>query len=119
MTLYSHLGTTAILALVPFAIIAGTSFAKIAMVLHMLSRALGAPGIPPASVITALAAVVSMFVMAPVASEMTEAVQLAFGGEYRKESLFFTPDEVNQIGGATGQGGAQPDHVGQEGKVEQ
>jgi outer membrane receptor protein involved in Fe transport len=38
----------------------------------------------------------------------TEAVQLAFGGEYRKESLFFTPDEVNQIGGATGQGGAQP-----------
>jgi outer membrane receptor protein involved in Fe transport len=38
----------------------------------------------------------------------TEAVQLAIGGEYRKESLFFRPDEVNQVGGATGQGGAQP-----------
>jgi outer membrane receptor protein involved in Fe transport len=38
----------------------------------------------------------------------TEAVQLAVGGEYRKESLFFTPDEVNQVGGATGQGGARP-----------
>jgi outer membrane receptor protein involved in Fe transport len=38
----------------------------------------------------------------------TEAVQLAIGGEYRNESLFFTPDEVNQVGGATGQGGAQP-----------
>jgi outer membrane receptor protein involved in Fe transport len=38
----------------------------------------------------------------------TEAVQLAVGGEVRKESLFFTPDEVNQVGGATGQGGAQP-----------
>ncbi len=36
----------------------------------------------------------------------TEAVQLAFGGEYRKESLYFQPDEVNQVGGATGQGGA-------------
>jgi type III secretion protein R len=72
-----HLGVTALLALTPFAVIAGTSFAKIAMVLHMLSQALGARGIPPTSVITALAAVVSMFVMAPVASEMTEAVQLA------------------------------------------
>ncbi|MGD8898004.1 MAG: TonB-dependent receptor, partial [Acidobacteriota bacterium] len=38
----------------------------------------------------------------------TEAVQIAVGGEYRNESLFFTPDEVNSVGGATGQGGAQP-----------
>ncbi|MGD8896545.1 MAG: TonB-dependent receptor plug domain-containing protein, partial [Acidobacteriota bacterium] len=38
----------------------------------------------------------------------TEAVQVALGGEYRKESLFYTPDEVNQVGGATGQGGASP-----------
>jgi type III secretion protein R len=66
MSLYSHLGTTALLALAPFAIIVGTSFAKIALVLNILRSALGAPGIPPASVITALAAVVSMFVMAPV-----------------------------------------------------
>jgi iron complex outermembrane recepter protein len=35
----------------------------------------------------------------------TEAVQLAFGGEVRKESLFVTPDLVNTIGGAAGQGG--------------
>ncbi|MCG6922230.1 MAG: TonB-dependent receptor [Acidobacteria bacterium] len=38
----------------------------------------------------------------------TEAVQVAVGGEYRNESLFFTPDEVNQFGGATGAGGASP-----------
>ena len=74
-----HLGVTALLALVPFAIIAGTSFAKIALVLSILRRALGASSIPPASVITALAAVVSMFVMAPVATEISEAVQLAAG----------------------------------------
>jgi type III secretion protein R len=72
-----HLGVTALVALAPFAIIAGTSFAKIALVLSILRSALGAPGIPPASVITALAAVVSMFVMAPVASEMADAVQIA------------------------------------------
>lgn len=74
---FDHLGVTALLALAPFAVIAGTSFAKIALVLHILRSALGAPSIPPASVITALAAAVSMFVMAPVASEMADAVQLA------------------------------------------
>jgi len=72
-----HLGVTALVALAPFAIIAGTSFAKIALVLNILRSALGAPGIPPASVITALAAVVSMFVMAPVATEMADSVQLS------------------------------------------
>jgi outer membrane receptor protein involved in Fe transport len=38
----------------------------------------------------------------------TEALQVAFGAEVRKESLFFIPDEVNQVGGATGQGGPEP-----------
>lgn len=74
---FDHLGVTALVALAPFAIIAGTSFAKIALVLSILRSALGAPGIPPASVITALAAVVSMFVMAPVASEMSDSVAQA------------------------------------------
>jgi type III secretion protein R len=78
--LFDHLGVTALLALAPFAIIAGTSFAKIALVLSILRSALGSPGIPPASVITALAAAVSMFVMAPVASEMVDALQATATG---------------------------------------
>jgi type III secretion protein R len=68
-----HLGLTALVAMAPFAIIAGTSFAKIAVVLGLMRSALGAPGVPPASVITALAAVLSIGVMAPVAAEMADA----------------------------------------------
>jgi len=73
----NHLGLTALLALAPFAIIAGTSFAKIAVVLSMMRSALGAPGVPPASVVTALAAVLSIGIMAPVATEMADAAALA------------------------------------------
>lgn len=38
----------------------------------------------------------------------SEGIQVAFGGEVRKESLFITPDEVNTVGGAAGQGGPLP-----------
>jgi type III secretion protein R len=76
-TLFSHLGLTALLAIAPFAIIAGTSFAKIAVVLGLVRSALGAPGVPPTSVITALAVVLSLGIMAPVASEMADAAEVA------------------------------------------
>ncbi|MDD5305772.1 MAG: EscR/YscR/HrcR family type III secretion system export apparatus protein [Deltaproteobacteria bacterium] len=72
-----HLGVTALLILVPFVIIAGTSFAKIALVLGILRSALGAPGVPPASVLTAVSVVLSMFVMAPVASEISTSLPTA------------------------------------------
>jgi len=76
-TLFSHFGLTALVAIAPFAIIAGTSFAKIAVVLGLMRSALGAPGVPPASVITALAAVLSLGIMAPVVSEMADAAETA------------------------------------------
>jgi type III secretory pathway component EscR len=71
----SHLGVTALVALLPFVAIAGTSFAKIALVLMFVRSALGAPGVPPTTVVTALAVAVSMFVMAPVATEMSDAAR--------------------------------------------
>jgi type III secretion protein R len=73
--MFSHLGIMALAAIAPFALIAGTSFAKIAVVLHLMRSALGAPGVPPASVITALAVVLSLGIMAPVASEMADAAE--------------------------------------------
>jgi type III secretion protein R len=76
-TVFSHFGLMALVAIAPFAIIAGTSFAKIAVVLGLVRSALGAPGVPPASVITALAAVLSLGIMAPVVSEMADAAELA------------------------------------------
>jgi type III secretion protein R len=71
----THIGTTAVLALLPFVVIAGTCFAKIAVVLGIARSAFGAPGVPPASVLTALAAVMSLFVMAPVTAEVAGSLE--------------------------------------------
>ncbi len=38
----------------------------------------------------------------------TENIDIAFGAHVRKEGLFFRPDIINAVGGAAGQGGAQP-----------
>ena len=74
-TWLSHAGLMGLFALAPFLVIAGTSYAKIAVVLGMMRSALGAPGVPPASVVTALAAALSLGVMAPVAAEMADAAE--------------------------------------------
>ncbi|MCP4604949.1 MAG: flagellar biosynthetic protein FliP [Proteobacteria bacterium] len=79
-SLLSHFGVTAALAFLPFLAIAGTSFIKIALVLSILRSALGAPGVPPTSVLTALAAILSMFIMAPVGAEMADALELTAKG---------------------------------------
>jgi len=61
------------LALAPFVLIMLTSFVKISVVLSILRNALGTQQVPPNSVITGLAFVLSMFVMVPVANQMYEA----------------------------------------------
>ncbi len=70
--LLTALGLSA-LALVPFALVVTTSFAKIAVVLSILRSALGTQNVPPNLVLAALAVILSGFVMAPVAAEMSEA----------------------------------------------
>lgn len=67
------LGTTAALILLPLLVIAGTSFLKFSVVFGILRSAFGAPGVPPSTVLTALAAVLSLFVMAPVGTRVWEA----------------------------------------------
>ena len=62
------------LALAPFVLIMLTSFVKIAVVLSILRNALGTQQVPPSTVITGLAFVLTLFVMAPVAERMYEAV---------------------------------------------
>jgi len=59
----------ALLALVPLALMTATSFAKIAVVLSLLRNALGVPDVPSGALVTAFAALLSVFVMAPVARE--------------------------------------------------
>lgn len=61
------------LAMAPFVVIMLTSFVKIAVVLSILRNALGTQQVPPSTVITGLAFVLSLFVMAPVAERMYDA----------------------------------------------
>ena len=61
------------LSLLPFAFIVGTSFAKISIVFSLLRNAIGAGNVPSGTIVSALAAILTLFVMHPVAVEATEA----------------------------------------------
>jgi flagellar biosynthesis protein FliP len=76
-SLLSNLGIMSALAALPVLIVAGTSFLKISVVLGLLRSAVGAQDVPPTLVITALSAVLTLFVMAPVAEEMFFAAESA------------------------------------------
>jgi type III secretion protein R len=60
----------AALSLLPFVLVMMTSFVKIAVVLSILRNAIGSPQVPPTMVVTGLAFVLSIFVMAPVGSQV-------------------------------------------------
>ena len=76
----------AILALLPFLLVMVTSFVKIAVVLSILRTAIGVQQAPPNQVITGLAMILSLYVMAPVAIEAWEAskpsIDLMEAGEF-------------------------------------
>lgn len=63
-----------ILALLPFLLIMVTSFVKVAVVLSLLRTAIGAQSVPPNQVITGLAIVLSIYIMAPVGMQIYEEV---------------------------------------------
>ncbi len=60
----------AAMALIPFAILMLTSFSKIAVVLSIARSAMGTQQIPPSTVLTGLAVILSVHVMAPVFADM-------------------------------------------------
>jgi type III secretion protein R len=57
-------------AVLPLLLIAATSFAKLTIVFSLLRNALGAQDVPSGAVVTALAAILSAYVMTPVAAQM-------------------------------------------------
>jgi len=65
----------AALSLLPFVLVMITSFVKIAVVLSILRSALGTPQIPPTLVITGLAVILSVYVMAPTGAQVHEAIK--------------------------------------------
>jgi len=60
----------AAMAVIPFAILMLTSFSKVAVVLSIARSAMGTQQIPPTTVLTGLAVILSVHVMAPVFEEM-------------------------------------------------
>ena len=69
----AHIGILAFLAVVPFLVVACTSFAKVAVVLGITRNALGGQGVIPVTVITAISAVITLFIMGPVVDDMLDA----------------------------------------------
>lgn len=65
----------AAMSIAPFVLLLMTSFVKIAVVLSILKAALGTPQIPPSQVITGLALILTIYVMAPTAERMFKAAE--------------------------------------------
>lgn len=79
----------AALALLPFLLIMVTSFVKVAVVLSLLRTAIGAQQVPPNQVITGLAIILSVYIMAPVGMQTYDIVEPVIA---QMESQEQTPD---------------------------
>lgn len=67
---FSLIILSAIIAVIPFLVVAATSFAKISIVLFLVRNALGIQQTPPGVLINTVAIVLTMFIMAPVLREI-------------------------------------------------
>lgn len=81
-----------VLALAPFALIMLTSFVKISVVLSILRNALGTQQVPPNQVITGIALILTIFIMAPVAEKMYEEA-----GQIGDTEAIFSEESVETI----------------------
>jgi type III secretion protein R len=80
-------GALAALTLLPFVIIMVTSFVKISVVLSIIRSALGTQQIPPTQVITGLAIVLTVYIMAPVGIEIYKSTESVVEQKRPGESL--------------------------------
>jgi type III secretion protein R len=67
------------LSLLPFLVLLMTSFVRITVVLSILKSALGASQIPPNQIVTGLALVLTLYVMAPTGERMYRAIEPMLG----------------------------------------
>ena len=67
------------LSLVPFVFMTATSFVKISVVLSILRNALGTGQVPSGTILTALSVLLTLYVMAPVAQQVSDAAGAAAG----------------------------------------
>ena len=67
--------TLSLLSLLPFLLMMSTSFVKFSVVFSILRSALGLQQVPPPAVTTGLAIVLTAYVMAPVGTQVQQAVE--------------------------------------------
>lgn len=84
------------LSLLPFAVLMLTSFIKIAVVLSIARSAMGTQQIPPTTVLTGLAVILSVHVMAPVFQDMWEAGRDAFSSTKDVEQMLASAQRTAQ-----------------------
>ncbi|WP_164014955.1 type III secretion system export apparatus subunit SctR [Pyxidicoccus trucidator] len=89
----------AAMGLVPFALMMVTSFVKISVVLSIVRSALGTQQIPPTQVITGLAVILTVYIMAPVGQEMYRAAGMDL---WAKGPGVFSSETVGTLLGAAG-----------------
>lgn len=65
---------TAVLSVLPFLLLMLTSFVKVSVVLSILRSAIGGGQVPPASIVTGLAVILTLYIMAPTAERMGRAL---------------------------------------------
>nr|WP_225937220.1 type III secretion system export apparatus subunit SctR [Myxococcus sp. RHSTA-1-4] len=87
----------AAMGLVPFALMMVTSFVKISVVLSIVRSALGTQQIPPTQVITGLAVILTVYIMAPVGQEMYRAAGVDI---WAKGPGVFSSETVGSLLGA-------------------
>ena len=81
--------TLALLALAPFIAIMVTSFAKVVIVLALVRNALGLQQIPPNLVLNGLALVLSIHIMAPLATQLAERAERSPSANQMQASSLF------------------------------
>jgi type III secretion protein R len=69
----------AALSVLPFVLLLMTSFVRVAVVLSILKSAIGTPQIPPTQVVTGLALIITLYVMAPTGERMFKAMEPVMG----------------------------------------
>lgn len=65
----------AALSLIPFALLMTTCFVKVSVVLSILRSAIGTPQVPPSQILTGLALILTVYVMAPTGERMYDAAK--------------------------------------------
>jgi len=65
----------AALSLIPFALLMTTCFVKVSVVLSILRSAIGTPQVPPSQILTGLALILTVYVMAPTGERMYVAAK--------------------------------------------